>query len=109
MSTYVVPKLSEADSGVLLKPKGDVCIQPAALVLECLGQVPVVERDGGRDSAGLEGAQEILVILDAGRVLRPGSLRQDPGPRDGEPAGPNLGILSTLLKMLIYCQSEPIL
>ena len=80
MSTHVVPKLSEADSCVLLKPEGDVRIQPAAPVLECLGQVPVVEGDGGRDSSGLEGAQEVLVILDAGRVLRPGPLRQDPGP-----------------------------
>ena len=92
MSTYVVPKLSEADSGVLLKPEGDVCIQPAALVLECLGQVPVVERDGRGDSTGLEGAQEILVILDPGSVLCSGSLRQDPGPRDGEPAWPKLGV-----------------
>ena len=93
--SYIVSKLSKADSGIFFEPHGDIGVEPAAPVFEGLGQVPVVESDGGRDAAGLEGGQEVLVILHAGLIhcsscpVRKGSccsIGKDPGPGDGEPA-----------------------
>ena len=41
-----VPELSEAEVSVLLEPVLDLLAQPAAPLVQGLGQVPVVERHG---------------------------------------------------------------
>merc|ERR1712066_468588 len=81
----LITKFSEANSGVLLKPRGDISLQPATLVLQSLRQIPMVECDGGRDASGLQCRYQVLVILNTGIIDRSSSLRQNPGPGEREP------------------------
>ena len=75
------------DAGVAAEGGHDVPVQPAALVLERAGQVPVVEGDHGLDAAGQQLIHQGLIELQALLVDLPVSVGDDPGPADGEAVG----------------------
>ena len=72
---------------VLAEADGGLPVGPAALVLERLREVPVVERRDGLDAGGDEAVREVDVEVETGLVelARAGGL--DAGPRDREPVG----------------------
>ncbi len=73
------------DSGVVREALGRVPHCPAALVLDFLRQIPVVERCGARDALAGEFVEQPLVIVEAFLVGLPAAAGQDARPRDGEP------------------------
>ena len=70
--------------GVLGEPVDGVAVQPAALVLESLRQVPVVEGHHRLDAAHEQPVDQTLVEVQALRVRRPRPVRLHPRPRDRE-------------------------
>ena len=60
-------------------------VGPAAAILERLRQVPVVERHERLDAGGEQLVDEPVVEVEPGRVHLSAAVREDPGPRDGEP------------------------
>ena len=59
---------AEARVRVLAEPLRDVAIEPAAAVAECFGEIPVVERDHGRDVLREQRVDQFVVERDAGGV-----------------------------------------
>ena len=57
--------------------------EPAALVFEGLGEVPVEECGPGGDAAGEEGVDEAVVEVEAGGVEGAGAVGEDAGPGVG--------------------------
>jgi hypothetical protein len=51
--------------GVVGEAIGRLAVQPAALVLQVLGQIPVIERDEGLDAALAQAIDQALVEVDA--------------------------------------------
>mmetsp|Transcript_94270 Transcript_94270/g.249144 ORF Transcript_94270/g.249144 Transcript_94270/m.249144 type:complete len:431 (-) Transcript_94270:3-1295(-) len=83
---HFVAELLEADLRVVLKVIDDLPVEPTAvLVLQALGQVPMVERDQRPDVVRDQLVDESCVELDGLRVDLATALGQEPGPRDGEP------------------------
>ncbi len=76
-----------ADRGVLGEPLRGVAHRPAAVVLQFLGQIPVVERDHGRDAVHGEFVQQRAVVVQALGVGRAAAAGLDPRPGDREPVG----------------------
>ena len=74
----------EDDPGVLGEALDDVARCPAALVLERLRQVPVVQRRQGLDAALEHSLDERTVEVEAALVGRPAARRLDPWPGDRE-------------------------
>ena len=81
---YLIAKLPETESSILFKPRSDVGVQPATLILQSLGQIPVIDGNSRFYSSRFQFRYQVLVILYARWILGTGPLRQDPGPRDGE-------------------------
>ena len=82
---HPVAKLLKADAGVVIKVVNDALVHPAALVLQGLRQVPVVQRDHGLDVVGQQRVDEVVVVLHTQQVQRAwGAVRQHPTPGDGE-------------------------
>ncbi len=81
------------DPGVVGEEISGVPGRPAALVLQCLRQVPVVERHQRGDPALQQRVHEPAVVRQAGRVRAAPAVRLDARPGDGEPvsAGVQLG------------------
>ncbi len=74
-----------ADRGELGEPLGDLTHRPAAVVLQFLGQIPVVERDHGRDAVPGKFVQQRAVVVKALGVGRAAAAGLDPRPGDREP------------------------
>ena len=72
---------------VLAERSGGLPVGPAALVLERLREVPVVERRDGLDAGGEQAVDEVDVEVEAGLVELARAGRLDAGPRDREPVG----------------------
>ena len=76
-----------ADRGVLGEPVSGITYRPAALVLELLGQVPVVQRGRGRDAVLGELVQQRSIVVQALGVGRAAAAGLHARPGDGEPVG----------------------
>jgi hypothetical protein len=87
------------DLGVVGEGLGGAALEPAALVLEGLGEVPVVERAGGLHAALEQGVDEPVVVVQAPLLHAPAALGDDarPGDREAVPvktgAGDEVGVL----------------
>ncbi len=75
------------DRGVGGEVLGRLALGPAAAVLEGLGQVPVVEGDGGGDARLQEAVHQLVVEREALGVDRAVAAGEHPGPGDGQPVG----------------------
>ena len=75
-----VPELCEAQPGVLLKPVRHLTAHPAALVLQGLGQVPVVQSHRGRDTSRQEGGDQVVVVIYPRLILLPNKFRKHTTP-----------------------------
>ena len=80
-----VAKSRRGQRGVFREPLGRAAYRPAALVLEFLGQVPVVKRGGGRDSVLGELVEQPAVVVQAPGVRGSAAAGLDPRPGDREP------------------------
>jgi hypothetical protein len=80
-----VPQALADQAGVLGEPVRGVAVQPAAVVLERLREVPVVERCHRLDVPLEQPVDEPVVEVEAGLVHVTGAGGLDPGPGDGEP------------------------
>ena len=72
--------------GVVGEPQGGVAVRPAALLLECLREVPVVEGEPGQDAGVEELVDEAAVEVEAGGV-DVAVARLDARPAGGEAVG----------------------
>jgi len=77
-------KAVEADLGVLGKSVRGGAIWPAALLLETLGKIPVVERNYRLDTSFQELRDETLIVVDTLLVHRAGATGNDSRPSHGE-------------------------
>src|SRR5262249_5087637 len=75
------------ERGVLGEPFGRSADGPAAVVLQFLRQVPVVERDRGRDAVRGELVEQRPVVVQAALVDGTPAAGLDPRPGDGEAVG----------------------
>ena len=82
----VAERLS-GERGVLGESFGRTANRPAALVLEFLGQIPVIERDRGRDAVLAEFVEQRAVVVQAPLVGGAAAAGLDSRPGDGEPVG----------------------
>jgi hypothetical protein len=73
------------DVGIFAEACRGVPVEPAALVLQRLRQVPVEERGDRVDALAQERVDEAVVEVQSRYVRGPASGRLDPGPGDGEP------------------------
>src|SRR5690606_11871795 len=71
-------------TGVVGKRFCGIPILPAPLVLQGLGQIPVVERSKWLDAGGHQFVGEPIVKIEAFRIRLTGSVGEDSGPRNGE-------------------------
>jgi hypothetical protein len=71
--------------GVLGEGLDGLAVEPAAVVLEGLRQVPVVQRHHRLDAGGEQPVDEAVVEVQALLVGLAAALRQHARPRDGEP------------------------
>ena len=81
------------DRGVLLEPVDGAAVEPAAVVLERLGQVPVVERGHRVDPGGQQLVDEPVVEVQARGVDGSATVGLDPRPGDGEAVVPGAELL----------------
>jgi hypothetical protein len=72
-------------AGVLGEAGGRVAVSPAAMVLQSLGQVPVIEGQPGRDVVGEQLVDEAAVEVEATPLDPPRPLGLHPRPGDREP------------------------
>ncbi len=84
---HPVAKPSGQHCCVLGEGGGGLPVGPPPSILECLGQIPVVERRDRFDSSRQQPVDETLVEGEAGFVDVTGSVRQHPRPGDREPIG----------------------
>ena len=84
---YPVAEGRRHQAGVVGEQLRRVAGRPAALVLQRLGQVPVMQRDHRRDPALQQRVDEPAVVGQAGRVRSAAALGLDARPGDGEPVG----------------------
>lgn len=82
--------------GVLCKGLGGVDVLPAALVLQRLGQVPVVKRDVGLDAFFQQGVHQFVVIGQAPGVPVRAAGGGDARPGDAEPVGAEVHVRQQL-------------
>ena len=82
-----IAELAETDPGIVFEIMDDAPFQPSALVLEGLGQVPVVQGDRRFDAGGMQGFQQAAIKGHTSLVDGTGALRQDARPGDGEAVG----------------------
>ena len=82
-----VAEAVEDELGVLGEAVDRVARRPAAVVLERLRQVPVVERHERRDPALAETLDQAAVEVEPALVGRPAAVGLDPGPGDREAVG----------------------
>jgi hypothetical protein len=75
---------------VTAKGSHDVPVQPAAFVLECAGQVPVVERDHRLNAVGDEFIHQVFIELQTLFIDLAISVGDDTRPADGEAVGPDI-------------------
>ena len=80
-----VAELGEDDVGVLDEPVDEVARRPAALLLQRLREIPVVERRQRRDSALEQPLDEAAVEVEALAVGGAAPVRLDARPCDREP------------------------
>ena len=73
--------------GVLPEPLNGVAVDPAAAVLQHLGEIPMVKGDVGGDAVLIEGVNDPLVVVHALVVELSHTVRQDSGPGNGEAVG----------------------
>jgi hypothetical protein len=75
---------------------------PAAVpVLECLGQIPVIQRQERLDASGQQRVDEPAVEIEPLRIGLPRALRKDARPRDGEAVGVGAQLLHQLDVLLV--------
>ena len=84
---YTSLKVRRHRGSVHGKGPGGVGVQPAALILQCLGQVPVVERHIRLDARRQQRVHKPVVPGKASRVHRAGACRENARPGDGKPVG----------------------
>ena len=84
---HAVAETELRDRGVVGEAVRRVAVAPAAVVLERLRQVPVVEGGVGRDAALEHAVDEAVVEVEAGVVDLAAAGRHDPRPGDGEAVG----------------------
>ena len=84
---YTSLKVRRHRGSVHGKGPGGVGVQPAALILQCLGQVPVVERHIRLDARRQQRVHKPVVPGKARRVHRAGASRENARPGDGKPVG----------------------
>ena len=68
----------------------NVTVQPAALVLQGAGKIPVVEGDHGLDTLCQQGVYQVVVENKALFVDGAVPVGDNPGPADGETVGPDI-------------------
>jgi hypothetical protein len=82
-----IAECAEHDASVVGEPVGDIAVEPAAAIVQCLGQIPMIER-GVRRYAGLEQTvHELAIEVEAALIHGAGARWQDATPRDAEPVG----------------------
>ena len=69
---------------VLAKPFDAVAVAPAALFLQNLRKIPMIQRDIGENARLAQRGKDPFVIIDSGRIERADALRQNARPRNGE-------------------------
>ena len=75
------------DARVIGEFVGDIALEPAALVLQRLRQIPVVEAKPRGDAAGDETVDQTVVEIKAAMLNRARARGQDARPRGREPVG----------------------
>src|SRR5206468_7618242 len=74
----------EAGARVLGERVDDVAVAPAALVLERLRQITVIERDERLDAVLEQRVDQAVVVLEAARLAVASAAREEPRPRERE-------------------------
>src|SRR5687768_11162974 len=82
-----ITKRFEHDRCVVAEPAGDVTIQPAAAIIQCRRQVPVIKRRVRLDAARKERIDETRIEIDSLPVHSAESVPKYPAPRDAESVG----------------------
>ena len=78
------------DPGIAAESIHNVPVQPAALVLQSSGQIPVVKGNHGLDAVGQQFFHQIVIELQALLVNLAVAVGNHPGPADGEAVGLNV-------------------
>ena len=84
---YTSLKMRRHRGSVHGKGPSGVGVQPAALILQCLGQVPVVERHIRFNARRQQRVHKLVVPGKARGVHRAGASRENTRPGDGKPVG----------------------
>src|SRR6185369_3586446 len=84
---YAAPEFFEQHRGVVREPARHVSVPPAAAILEHLRQVPMEEREHGRDAGLEQRVHEPVVERQAGLVHAPRASGEHPAPGDREAIG----------------------
>ena len=77
------------DPGIPAEGGHNVPVQPAALVLQSAGQIPMVQRDHGLDAGIQQSIHQMVIEFQSLFVHGPVPVGDDPGPADGEPVSLN--------------------
>ena len=82
-----VPEGAEHLFGILAEPLDGVPVDPTALILQHLRQIPVIQRDGGGDPGFFQLLKATAVVIHTLLVKLSRPVRQDARPRNGHPVG----------------------
>src|SRR5947209_10683253 len=94
---HAITKAARNDISIVGEGRGCLTAAPTTYaILECLRQVPVVERDKWRDVDAEECIDELFIKIEAGRVLFPLALWENARPRDREAIGVHAQLLHHL-------------
>ena len=89
-AVHAAPEVLRHHAGVALKGGHDVPVEPAALVLQGAGEVPVIQRDQRADAVGAQLVHQLVVEFEAQGVDCAVAVRDDPGPAYREAVGPDV-------------------
>ncbi len=84
---YTVAQRIEHRRRIVAEPTGDVAVEPAATVIECLREIPVIERGVRLDAALEKRIDQPRIEVDSLFVDGAGARGKDARPRDAEPIG----------------------
>ena len=75
------------DLGITAEGRDDIAVEPAALVLQGAGQIPVVEGDQGLNAVFQQLVNQLVIKAQTGLVDFAVAVGDDAGPADGETVG----------------------
>src|SRR5512136_2387317 len=75
---HAVVKSAEHDRGVVSEPIRDFRIEPTAAIVECGGEIPMIERDQGLDSILEKGVDKPVVEIEPRGINRTITVGQNP-------------------------------